>query len=84
MQEKTIHSVSIEQEKNITVCGVDGVLAFSDTKIALSIVGGKKLHVCGSELKIIGFSKVNGSFNAVGKITGVSYGGKGFAARIFK
>lgn len=84
MQEQTVHSVSIEQEKSITVSGVESVLAFSDTKILLSVVGGKKLHVSGTELKIVGFSKTSGAFNAVGKIVGVSYGGKGFASRIFK
>ena len=84
MQETNIHSVTIEQQKNISVTAVESVLAFSDTKIVLSIVGGTRMHVSGMGLKISGFSKTNGTFTATGKIIGVSYGGKNFAAKLFK
>lgn len=78
------HSVTIEQRKSITVSGVESVSAFSEAKIALRLLGGESMHVAGIGLKIVGFSKTNGTFTAEGTISGVSYGGKGFVARLFK
>ena len=78
------HTLSIEQRKFLTVSAVESVVAFSEVKIVLSLVGGERLNVIGSGLKITGFSKANGSFTAEGTLMGVQYGGKNFAARIFK
>ena len=50
------HSVCIEQRKYITVCGVESVTAFSEVKIALALIGGEKMYVVGTGLKIVGFS----------------------------
>ncbi len=83
MQENK-HSVSIEQRKNLSVTAVESVVAFSEVKILLSLVGGERLTVVGSGLKITGFSKANGTFVAEGEVTGVSYGGKSVVSRIFK
>ncbi|MBO5479642.1 MAG: hypothetical protein J6A63_00425 [Clostridia bacterium] len=84
MQENIKHSVSIEQRKNITVNGVESVTAFSEVKIVLTLIGGERMYVVGSNLKINGFSKTNGTFTAEGSISGVSYGGKSFAAKLFR
>ena len=84
MQETTKHSVNIEQKKSITVSGVESVLAFSEIKIILVLTGGERMHVAGSALKITAFSKTNGTFIAEGEITGISYGGKSFAAKLFR
>ena len=84
MQENQNHSVIIEQRKTITVSGVESVAAFSEIKIVLKLISGDKMHVAGTGLKIIGFSKSSGSFTAEGTISGVSYGGKSFAAKLFK
>ena len=84
MQDNQIHQISIEQQKKITVSGVDCVKAFSEVKIVLQLVGGEKLHVAGIGLKISGFVKASGVFTAEGEITGLSYGGKSFAARLFR
>ena len=84
MQETSQHSVCIEQRKNITVTGVESVSAFSEVKIALTLTHGEKMQVLGSSLKIVGFSKTNGTFTAEGTISSVSYGGKSFASRLFK
>ncbi|MBR2623488.1 MAG: hypothetical protein IKD15_04605 [Clostridia bacterium] len=78
------HSVVIEQKKNLTVNGVESVSSFSEVKIVLSILGGERMQVVGSGLKITGFSKSNGSFTAEGEVMGISYGGKSFASKIFK
>ena len=83
MQE-TKHSVGIEQKKSISVNGVESVTSFSEVKIVLSILGGERMQVIGSGLKITGFSKSNGNFTAEGEVMGISYGGKSFAAKIFK
>ena len=86
MQEQGIskHSVNIEQRKLITVSGVESVTAFSEVKIVLALLGNERLQIVGSGLKITGFSKTSGSFTAEGEFMGLSYGGKSFAARIFK
>ena len=83
MQENK-HSVIIEQRKNITVSAVESVVAFSEVKIILSLLGGERMSVLGSGLKITGFSKASGSFTAEGTITSVAYGSKSVVSRIFK
>ncbi len=83
MQENK-HSVILEQRKTLSVSGVESVVAFSEVKIILSLVGGGRMSVLGSGLKITSFSKTSGSFTAEGSFSGVSYGGKSVAARLFK
>lgn len=78
------HSVLVEQRKNITVNAVESVVAFSEVKILLSLIGGERMSVLGSDLKITAFSKSSGSFTAEGMVTSVSYGGKNVVAKIFK
>ena len=78
------HSVLVEQRKNITVNAVESVVAFSEVKILLSLIGGERMSVLGSDLKITAFSKSSGSFTAEGTVTSVSYGGKNMVAKIFK
>ena len=60
------HSVLVEQRKNITVNAVESVVAFSEVKILLSLIGGERMSVLGSDLKITAFSKSSGSFTAEG------------------
>ncbi len=83
MQE-TKHFINIEQRKNLTVSGVESVVAFSEVKIVLSLLSGGRISVVGTGLKIIGFSKISGIFEAEGSVTSVSYGAKSFASRLFK
>lgn len=83
MQENK-HSVILEQKKNLTVSGVDSVASFSEAKIVLILIGGERMSIIGSELKIVGFSKTNGSFTAEGTVLGISYGGKSLVSKIFK
>lgn len=78
------HIVTIEQKKNIYVSGVESVLGFSEMKILLALLDGGKLTVLGSELKIVGFSKTEGKFSAEGNVSGVSYGAKSLASKLFK
>ena len=78
------HSIVLEQRKNLSVSGVESVASFSEVKIALTLLGGERMNVVGSGLKITGFSKTSGTFTAEGEIVGISYGGKSFAAKIFK
>ena len=80
----TKHSVMLEQRKSLSISGVESVGSFSEVKIVLVLVGGERLSVVGSGLKITGFSKTSGSFTAEGEILGITYGGKSLAARIFK
>ena len=78
------HNVIIEQRKNITVNAVESVVGFSEVKILLALIGGERLSVLGSGLKITAFSKTSGSFTAEGTVTSVSYGGKSIVSKIFK
>ena len=83
MQEQK-HSVMLEQKKSLTVSSVESVASFSEVKIVLTLLGGERMTVIGTGLKISGFSKASGSFTAEGELVGISYGGKSLAARIFK
>ncbi len=78
------HILTIEQKKNIGISGVESVLAFSETKILLALLDGGRLSVLGTGMKIVGFSKTEGRFSAEGSISGVSYGAKNLAAKLFK
>lgn len=82
--ERNNHSVHIEQRKNIAVSGVESVAAFSQVKISLKLLNGERLFVVGTDMKITGFSKANGTFTAEGSVSGISYGGKSFAAKLFR
>ena len=84
MQENGKHTIELEQRKNLTVSGVESVASFSEAKIVLKLLSGERMNVIGSGLKITGFSKTSGTFTAEGEFMGLSYGGKSFAARIFK
>ena len=83
MQENK-HSIVLEQRKNLSVTGVESVSSFSEVKITLVLLGGERLQVIGTGLKIVGFSKTNGNFQAEGEVTGVMYGGKSLVQRMFK
>ena len=83
MQENK-HFIELEQRKSLTVSSVESVVSFSEAKIVLALLGGERMSVVGSGLKITGFSKTSGSFTAEGEFIGLSYGGKSFASRIFK
>ena len=78
------HTLLVEQRKFLTVSAVESVVSFSEVKIVLALQGNTRMSVVGTGLKITGFSKATGSFTAEGTLTGVQYGGKNFAARLFK
>ena len=84
MQENNKHTVTIEQRKRLLVTAVESVVAFSEVKILLSLVGGERLSIVGTSLKITGFSKASGEFVAEGSVTGITYGGKTFVSKLFK
>ena len=78
------HQLTINQKKEVFITGVESVVAFSPIKISLVLTDGTKTFVAGTDLKIVAFSKEDGVFRAVGTVTGVSYGSKGFTAKLFK
>ena len=80
----TKHSVMLEQRKSLSINGIESVSSFSEVKIVLVLLGGEHMSIIGSELKITGFSKANGTLTAEGNVMGLSYGGKSLTARIFK
>ena len=89
MQESNVkktqnHQLMIKDKKEVFLSGVESVIAFSPNRIALTLGDGTKVFIVGTGLKITAFSKDDGDFKGVGVVTGVSYGGKGFASKIFK
>lgn len=80
MEQTQQHLLSIENQKKLTATAIDSVDAFSATQLVLSFSGGK-IVVCGSDMKITGFSKSSGSFSASGTFTSVKYAHKGVSFR---
>ena len=78
------HQLTINKKTEVCITGAESVTAFSPTRIALSLTDGTKVFVAGTNLKITSFSKDDGVFRAVGSVAGVSYGSKGFTAKLFK
>ena len=85
MQNETTSVLTTEQQKKITLTGVESVDAFSDTEIRLTVAG-KKMRFTGAHFKVLSFSKGSGAFSASGEVSLVRYGGaKGkFFQRLFK
>lgn len=86
MQNETVQSVlTIEQQKKLTMTGVNSVDSFSDTTIVLT-VNGKRVQITGSGLKVTAFNQGSGNFAAIGEVNGVKFGGaKGKALqKLFK
>ena len=75
MEETKLQTALIEQQKKITISGVESVDAFSPRQISLTLDNGKAVIV-GDNLKIVNFSKSNGNFAAVGKIGGIRFAAK--------
>lgn len=73
---KQPHTLTIEQQKKITMSGVESVNSFSSVRIDLTVSGGK-VTISGGDLKISSFSKSSGAFSATGKVSGVKYDSRG-------
>ena len=85
MQEANKSILTVEMQKKITMTGVDSVDGFSETEIRLT-VGGKRVRISGSKLKVTAFSQGSGNFTATGEVARVQYGaarGK-FFQRLFR
>ena len=71
MEEK-VQTALIEQQKKITMTGVESVDSFTEKQITLSVCGGRAV-IAGEGLKIVSFSQSGGGFCATGKISGVQF-----------
>ena len=80
-------SILIIERSSVTVDGVESVLGFDESYVALDTVAGK-ITVEGQGLKIENLSKESGEILITGRVNGVFYeeekSPKGFFARIFK
>ena len=75
MQNETAQSIlTIEQQKRVSMTGVESVDAFSEAQILLT-VNGKKVTIAGAKLKVLAFSQGSGNFSASGEVFSVKYGG---------
>ena len=76
-------TLTVEQQKKLTMTGVSAVDAFSETGITLT-VNGIRVQITGSHLKVLSFSEGSGNFAASGEISSVRYGAKGGFKKLFK
>lgn len=85
MQNETNSVLTVEQQKKISLTGVESVDGFSDTEIRLCVAG-KKMRILGAGFKVQSFSRGSGAFSAIGEVSVIRYGGaKGkFFQRLFK
>lgn len=85
MQNENNSVLTVEQQKKISLTGVESVDAFSAEDIRLTVCG-KKMRISGTHLKVLSFSKGSGAFSAIGEVNYIRYGGaKGkFFQRLFK
>ena len=75
MQNQTEQSIlTLENQQKLTLTGVEGVDAFSDTAITLT-VNKKKVVISGSGLKVLAFSQGSGNFSASGVVFNIKFGG---------
>lgn len=79
------HTLTIENLKRVSATEISSVDSFSDKQIILSYQGGR-IVICGSDMKIVNFSKSTGAFSAAGNITSAKYLAKGISlrGRLFK
>lgn len=64
--------LTVEQDKKISMTGVDAVKNFSETQITL-VIGKQTLLITGTDLKVLVFSESTGNFVAGGKVTSVKF-----------
>lgn len=76
-------TLTVEQQKKITMSGVASVDSFSENAILLT-VNGKKVRIEGSKLKVLAFSEGSGNFAASGEVSLIKYGAKGRLSRLFQ
>ena len=74
MQQAAKQSVlTIENRAKLSMTGVDSVDAFSESAIQLT-VGGVRVQIAGTHLKVLAFSQGTGAFSASGEISSLKYG----------
>ena len=73
MQEGKQSILTLENREQLRLSGVEGVDAFSDRTIRLTVCG-EKLLIEGEKLKILAFSEESGTFSAAGEVNSLKYG----------
>ena len=66
--------LTLENQKRISMTGVQSVDAFSESAISLT-VNGRRVQIAGAQLKVLAFSQGSGNFSASGEVTAVRFGG---------
>ncbi len=77
--------MTLDGRKRLTMTNVDGVDGFSEQCLKLT-VGGNRVTVNGSGIKITAFNKATGNLTADGEFDEIKYCGKKtpFVKRLFK
>lgn len=72
MEELNSYVLTIEDRQKLSLSGVSSVDGFSSNQINVSLKS-CKVVILGENLKIVNFSKSNGSFSAIGTINSIKY-----------
>ncbi len=75
MQETNKSVLTLEAQSKLTLSGVTAVDYFGENEIVLT-VGGKKLKISGSRLKVLSFSEGSGNFAASGEFVTLKFTSK--------
>lgn len=85
MEENKLQTLTIEQQKRLTMTGVQSVDGFNEQSINITLVNGK-MNIQGETLKVLAFSKSTGNLSIDGKIYSVKFAHKKIpiTKRLFK
>ena len=81
-----MQQIAIKDKRAFSASEVKDVLAFSDKEIKLLLSDGKRLTGEGAGLKIVGFDKSSGDFEAEGEVGSIRFVGakESIVKRVFK
>jgi len=72
MEENKLQTLTIEQQKRLTMSGVQSVDGFNEQSVIITLTDGR-MQVMGEGLKVLAFSKTTGNLTLDGKILTVKF-----------
>jgi len=72
MEENKIQTLTIEQQKRLTMSGVISVDGFNEQTVTVTLNEGR-MQINGENLKVLAFSKTTGNLSIDGKIITVKF-----------
>jgi sporulation protein YabP len=75
MEESKLQTLTIEQQKRLTMTGVLSVDGFNEQSVAITLNEGR-MQIQGENLKVLAFSKSTGNLSVDGKIFFIKFAHK--------